>query len=373
MLQHASDSTAYGIHVNLTSGHFNWCDAYELDRVDKELLRVEAGFVQHWLGSVEEDELYEFCNVFEEEAQKIKAYGPSLLQKDLRVKRNLDALRDNGEFLSLMRNGFPSSMIAKFVEMVIFIKQRFGTAYALLIISIFGIAGRYGDARARLRICQLAHIVHRIGRDIRLGRYSLYCPELEAYWDREIGDGIGQNKADDRLSDDHWEITNERSRRDWHATVMNEGQSESHGSSAVVLLSNLVAHQPIDVGSLDTRRQFLALVHLMGRNGIREDLLRRGLLPQYRWGRNGNPTIASRTDMMEFAELFASDDTFTQELHRCANGGLVRVHTLEDGAQRYKLTDGLESSLSHHSPQLWVGLFAFTAYIYPRDDALERS
>ncbi|KAI9035053.1 tetratricopeptide repeat protein [Aspergillus affinis] len=362
MLQHTSDGTAYGIQVNLMSGHFNWCDAYALSIEEKELLRLEAGFVQHWLGSVEEVGLDEFYKGVEEAAQNIKKCGPSLLQKTPQVKRNLDALRDNSEFLHLLRNGFSKPIPSKktrFEEMVTFIKLRFGPAYALLIICIFGIGGRYGNVGARLTNHQLAHIVYRIGRDIRLGQYSLYCPELKTYWDREIGDGIGKIKADAPLSGDPQEISTERSSRNWHATVMNE-----------------VAYRPIDVGSLtwsSTRRQLLVLVHIMGRNGIREDLLRRGLLPQYRWGRNGNPTIAPRTDMMEFAELFASDDTFTQELHRCVNGRLVRVHTLEDGAQRYKLTDGLESSLPHHLPQLWVDLFAFTAYIYPRDDALERS
>ncbi|KAJ9481585.1 hypothetical protein VN97_g11886 [Penicillium thymicola] len=112
----------------------------------------------------------------------------------------------------------------------------------------------------------------------------------------------------------------------------------------------------------------------MGRDCVREDILRRGLLPQQRWDRNGDRTTASRTDIMEFEELFANDDTFDQEIHSCTNDGLIKSFTLEDGTQCYTLKGGLESCLRHYySRQLWVALFAFAAYIYPRDHALEQS
>jgi hypothetical protein len=152
---------------------------------------------------------------------------------------------------------------------------------------------------------------------------------------------------------------------------------DGHFNAITCADSVLDAYQQIDIGTVTwstRRRQFLVLVHFMGRDCVREDILRRGLLPQHRWARNGDRTIASRTDIMEFEELFASDDTFDQEIHSCTNNGLIKGFTLEDGTQCYTLKGGLESCLrNYYSPQLWVTLFAFAAYIYPRDHALEQS
>lgn len=134
-------------------------------------------------------------------------------------------------------------------------------------------------------------------------------------------------------------------------------------------------HHPIDVSTCGTKRsQFLLLVDFMGRDFVREDILRRGLLPQYRWDHNGNRTTASQTDIGEFAELFVDEDALNQEIYGCTNGGLIKKVTLEDETQCYTLTGGFESCGRYRkSRQLWIALLTFVAYIYPRDHALEQS
>ncbi|KAJ5808874.1 hypothetical protein N7474_010143 [Penicillium riverlandense] len=216
MLPSISKDAAYGIQVNLTSGSFYWCDSYELGVQEKELLRLEAKFVQHSLELAEGAQLDQIYQYVKEKAQAIKTSGPSLLEAP-QVKTNLEALESDPKFLHLLRNGFPEPIRAgkiwgdsKYKEMVTFTKLRFGPAYALLIICIFGTGGR--------------------------------------------------------------------------------------------------------------------------------------------------------------------DDTFDQEIHACANDGQVKGLTLEDGTQCYALKKELESRLRcFYSRQLWVALFAFAAYIYPRDDTLDQS
>ncbi|KAJ6003591.1 hypothetical protein N7522_006283 [Penicillium canescens] len=320
MLPSISQDTAHGVQVNLTSGSFYWCDNYGLGVQEKELLRLEAKFLQHSLELDEGDQLEKVYPYVEDKAKGIKTSGSSLLVAP-QVKKNLEALEGDAKFLDLLHSGFSEPIRTgkiwgdcKYREMVTFTKQRFGPAYALLIICIFGTGGRY-----------------------------------------EV-----QLQADARIPGDPHGNSAHRSAQNWHATVMNED-----------------ARQPINVGSLtrSTRRsQFLVLMHFMGRICIRKDILWRGLLPQHRWDRNGNRTTASRTDITEFAELFANEDTLDQEIHGCANDGLIKEFTLEDGTQCYTLKGGLESCQRYdYSRQLWVAIFAFAAYIYPRDDMLEQS
>jgi hypothetical protein len=238
MLPFISKDSAYGIQVNLPQGSFYWCDNYGLDAQDKELLRLEAKFFQHSLEPNEATKLNKIYAYVEKKARGIKTSGSSLLV-DSQVEKNLEGLEGDAKFLNLLRSGFPEQICAgkiwgdsKYKEMVTFTKQRFGPAYALLIICIFGTGGRYDGTR--LTMYQLAKIIQCISRDIRHGQCSLYCPELEKYWNRLIGEsindcapllsgGIMELQAGARISGDPEGTSTHRSGQTWHATVMNEG------------------------------------------------------------------------------------------------------------------------------------------------------
>lgn len=240
MLPSISHDTAYGVQINLTSGSFYWCDDYGLGVQEKELLRLEAKFLQHSLELDEGDQLEKVFRYIEDKAKGIKTSGSSLLVAP-QVKKNLETLEGDAKFLNLLRSGFSGPIRAgkiwgdcKYKEMVTFTKQRFGPAYALLIICVFGTFGRYESTR--LTMYQLAKIVQRIGHDIRQGQCSLYCPELAWYWDRLIGesiddcactplpsDGILQLQAGARIPGDPQGTSAHRSGQNWHATVMNGG------------------------------------------------------------------------------------------------------------------------------------------------------
>jgi hypothetical protein len=242
MLPFISKDNAYGVQVNLPQGSFYWCDNYGLGVQEKELLRLEAKFFQHSLEPDEGTKLNKLYPYVENKARGIKTSGSSLLV-DPQVKKKLEALELEGDtkFLNLLRSGFPEPIRAgkiwgdsKYKEMVTFAKQRFGPAYALLIICIFGTGGRYEGRK--LTMYQLAKIVQRISHDIRHDQCSLYCPELENYWSRLIGesiddpactpllsDGIMEPQAGARISGDLERTSTHCSGQNWHTTVMNEG------------------------------------------------------------------------------------------------------------------------------------------------------
>lgn len=242
MLPFISKDSDYGVQVNLPQGSFYWCDNYGLGVQEKELLRLEAKFFQHSLEPDEGTKLNKIYPYFEKKARGIKTSGSSLLV-DPQVKKNLEALELEGEvkFFNLLRSGFSEPIRAgkiwgddKYKEMVTFTIQRFGPAYALLIICIFGTGGRYN--RTRLTMYQLAKIIQRISQDIRHDQCSLYCPELEKYWNRLIGEsindcacapllsgGIMELQAGARISRDPERTFTHCSGQNWHATVMNEG------------------------------------------------------------------------------------------------------------------------------------------------------
>lgn len=240
MLPIISKDNAYGVQINSPAGSFYWCDNYRLDVQEKELLRLEAKFFQYSLELDEGTKLKTIFSYVEEKAQGIKQSGLSLLV-NMQVKKNLEDLEGDAEFLKLLRNGFSEPIRAgkiwgdcKYKEMVTFTKQRFGPAYAMLLICIFGTVGRY--ERTRLTLFQLAKIVQRIGQDILQNESFLYCPQLASYWNRLVEDpiddcaftslpsgGIRRLPVGARTPGDLERTSTYCSGQNWHATVMNEG------------------------------------------------------------------------------------------------------------------------------------------------------
>lgn len=358
-----------------------------LDVQAKELLRLEAKFFHHSLEPNKGDKLLKLYPLLEKNAELIKTAGSSL-QAIPHIAGKLQDLRRDVEFLDFLRSGFSSPISSgkiwgdsNFREMVAFTKQRFGPAYSLLLICIFGTKGYMGSDR--LSTYQLAKIVQRIGQDTRQG-YLLHCPELERCWESLVGepkddcpsvlsvDGSMQTQAEERIVGDPQGTSTHRSEQKWHATVMNEGYSKSLIKE--VFCADSITEPDIICPEWSTRRrQLLVLLHFMGGSCSRRDILRRGLLPQGRWGQDGSRTIASPTEMMDFVELFANEFSLDQEIHGCAYDGLIEELTQKDGTCCYTLKSGLEGYLRLYSRQLWVALLAFVAYIYPRHDALEQS
>jgi hypothetical protein len=257
MLPFSKDS-AYDLQVNLPQGSFSWCDNYELGVQAKELLRLEAKFFHQSLEPDEGAKSNEVYAYIERKTRKIMESSSLLV--DPQVKNNLAALEGDAEFLNLLRGGFSEPIRAgkiwgdsKYKEMVTFTKQRFGPAYALLIICIFGTTGRY--RRSRLTIYQLARIIQRISQDIRHDRRSLYCPVLEKYWSNLIREtmndftcapllsgGIMDFQTGGRISGDPEGTSTHRSGQDWHATVMNGGELDSHRHFNAVMLIQFQMH-----------------------------------------------------------------------------------------------------------------------------------